>query len=451
MSEHTNEHANEHTNEHEEPSARATWWMSLVRWALLIAVTAVATAAVLRFWGPAPGSASSRAQGYYCPMHPEVTSERPGECPICHMQLERIPVDGTPSHDSHAQHPPPHDASAAEVEGTVPITLTLDRVQLGGIGAEVLRPRAVSTSIRAPAVVVAPEDRVAQVRVRANGFVERVAVQQTGVPVSAGQVLAWVYSPQVLQAQQEWLTSARWNESATDPALTDHAREALALLGVAPQDLDAIARTRTALRAVPLRAPIGGVVMRREAVLGMYATPETLLYEIASLDRVWVTASVDARDLTRVRRGARASFQSGDGPARPATVTWIEPVASLETRTARVRVELANPGGALRPGDVGALEIATDARAGETEALHVPRDAVIDTGARQYVFVDRGEGRYEPRVVRLGALDADGFVVRDGLRAGEHVVTRGTFLVDAESRLRATLAPAQRGDGGAPR
>lgn len=443
----------EHTDEHEEPSARATWWMSLVRWALLIAVTAVATAAVLRFWGPAPGTSAARAQGYYCPMHPEVTSDRPGECPICHMQLERIPADGVGAHahDTHAQHPPPHDASMTEPAGTVPVTLTLDRVQLGGIGAEVLRPRAVSTSIRAPAVVVAPEDRVAQVRVRANGFVERVAVQQTGVQVSAGQPLAWVYSPQVLQAQQEWLTSARWGESVTGAALTDHAREALALLGVAPQDLDAIARTRTPLRAIPLRAPIGGVVMRREAVLGMYATPETLLYEIASLDRVWVTASVDARDLIRVRRGAPASFRAADAPARSATVTWIEPVASLETRTARVRVELQNPGGLLRPGAVGELEITTAAPAGEAEALHVPRDAVIDTGARQYVFIDRGEGRYEPRIVSLGPLDAEGYPVRDGLRAGERVVTRGTFLVDAESRLRATLAPAAPTDAGTPR
>lgn len=441
----------EHTEEHEEPSARATWWMSLVRWALLIAVTAVATAAVLRFWGPAPGASSARAQGYYCPMHPEVTSDRPGECPICHMQLERIPADGVGAHDTHAQHPPPHDASMTEPAGMVPVTLTLDRVQLGGIGAEVLRPRAVSTSIRAPAVVVAPEDRVAQVRVRANGFVERVAVQQTGVQVSAGQPLAWVYSPQVLQAQQEWLASARWGDEVTGAALTDHAREALALLGVAPQDLDAIARTRTPLRAIPLRAPIAGVVMRREAVLGMYATPETLLYEIAALDRVWVTASVDARDLIRVRRGAPASFRAADAPARAATVTWIEPVASLETRTARVRVELQNPGGLLRPGAVGELEITTTAPAGEAEALHVPRDAVIDTGARQYVFVDRGEGRYEPRIVSLGPLDAEGYPVRDGLRAGEHVVTRGTFLVDAESRLRATLAPAAPTDAGAPR
>lgn len=440
-----------HTDEHEEPSARATWWMSLVRWALLIAVTAVATAAVLRFWGPAPGASATRAQGYYCPMHPEVTSDRPGECPICHMQLERIPADGAHAHDTHAQHPPPHDASTTEPAGTVPVTLTLDRVQLGGIGAEVLRPRAVSTVIRAPAVVVAPEDRVAQVRVRANGFVERVAVQQTGVQVSAGQPLAWVYSPQVLQAQQEWLASARWGDEVTDHALTDHAREALALLGVAPQDLAAIARTRTPLRAIPLRAPIAGVVMRREAVLGMYATPETLLYEIAALDRVWVTASVDARDLIRVRRGAAASFRASDVPARAATVTWIEPVASLETRTARVRVELQNPGGLLRPGAVGELEITTEARAGEGEALHVPRDAVIDTGARQYVFVDRGEGRYEPRVVSLGPLDAEGYPVRDGLRAGEFVVTRGTFLVDAESRLRATLAPAAPSDAGAAR
>ncbi len=418
----------------EHPSARSLWIMGLVRWALVVAATSLATATWLHFWTPvAPHT--SRA-GYFCPMHPEVHADAPGECPICHMQLERV---GAQSPVTTPDSGPPPDGSAPAA-----LMLTLDRVQLGGIASEALRPRASAAVLRAPAVVVAAEDRVAQVRVRANSFVERVAVQQTGVAVGAGEVLAWVFSPQVLQAQQEWIAAMGWTGAMTDERLASRAREGLLLLGVDPRELAVIERTRVPLRAVPLRSPMRGVVMRREAVLGMYATPETLLYEVAALDRVWATASVDVRDLPRVRRGTPATLRL-EGATREASVTWVEPVASLETRTARVRVELANADGALRPGAVGTLELrATQPEGGDS--LRVPRDAVIDTGAAQYVFVDRGGGVFEPRVVRLGDLDPDGYAVREGLRAGEAVVTRGAFLLDAESRLRATLSRA----GGAP-
>jgi membrane fusion protein, copper/silver efflux system len=418
----------------ELPAPRALWIMGLVRWALVVAATSLATATWLHFWTPV-ASHTSRA-GYFCPMHPEVHADAPGECPICHMQLERV---GAQAPATTPDSGPPPDGSAP-----ASLMLTLDRVQLGGIASEALRPRASAAVLRAPAVVVAAEDRVAQVRVRANSFVERVAVQQTGVAVGAGEVLAWVFSPQVLQAQQEWIAAMGWTGAMTDERLASRAREGLLLLGVDPRELAVIERTRVPLRAVPLRSPMRGVVMRREAVLGMYATPETLLYEVAALDRVWATASVDVRDLPRVRRGTPATLRL-EGATREASVTWVEPVASLETRTARVRVELANPDGALRPGAVGTLELrATQPEGGDS--LRVPRDAVIDTGAAQYVFVDRGGGVFEPRAVRLGDLDPDGYAVREGLRAGEAVVTRGAFLLDAESRLRATLSRA----GGAP-
>lgn len=416
------------------PTARAMWIMGLVRWALVIATTSLATATMLRFW--APPAQHAHAQGYFCPMHPEVRSEAPGECPICHMQLERVGA---------ASQAPPQDAGPTPEAGSpAALMLTLDRVQLGGIASEVLRARPSAAVLRAPAVVVAAEDRVAQVRVRANGFVERVAVQQTGVTIEAGEALAWVFSPQVLQAQQEWIAAMGWTGAMADERLAQRAREALSLFGVDARELAQIERARLPLRAVPLRAPMRGVVMRREAVLGMYATPETLLYEVAALDRVWATASVDVRDLPRVRRGTPATLRI-DGTARAAPVTWVEPVASLETRTARVRVELANRDGSLRPGSVGTLELQASATQ-TTDGLRVPRDAVIDTGSTQYVFVDRGGGVFEPRAVRLGDLDPDGYAVREGLRSGEAVVTRGAFLLDAESRLRATLSHA----GGAP-
>ena len=200
------------------------------------------------------------------------------------------------------------------------------------------------------------------------------------------------------------------------------------------------------MRAVPLRAPAAGYVTRFAGVLGAYATPEMTLYEIADLSRVWVVASLYERDLPRVRVGMVARF-STPGAAEDATtarVALIEPDVSAATRTTRVRLEASNPRTALRPGQYGEVTFELPA----SMALVVPRDAVIDTGGQQYVFVDRG-GRFEPRPVRVGELVGEQFAVTGGLSEGERVVVRGNFMIDSESRLQASLSAAPVDAGGA--
>jgi Cu(I)/Ag(I) efflux system membrane fusion protein len=189
---------------------------------------------------------------------------------------------------------------------------------------------------------------------------------------------------------------------------------------------------------VPIRAPIGGYVTRYAAVLGQYATPEMTLYELSDLSRVWIVASLYERDLARVRRGMAAQFAAAGESAPPieARVEIIEPSVGAETRTARVRLSVANPSMRLRPGQYGDVTFALPG----TASLVVPRDAVADTGAAQYVFVDSGGGRFEPRRVRTGVLAGEDLEVIDGLREGERVVARGSFMVDSESRLQAALA-----------
>lgn len=443
--------------------------MALVRWALLVAVTAVASVTLYRYWGPLPerGGAVTTAR-YYCPMHPQVTSAAPGECPICHMALEPIPAERTQSH-AHTMTPPesPRDAEVAPdgaLEGVVPVMLTLDRQQLVGVVSEVVRRGDARSELRVPAVIEAPETSLAQVRVRAPGFIERIAVRETGVEVTQGQVLAWVYSPQVYQTQQELLTASRWASPGADAragsvaTMASAARQSLELLGVAPTDIETILRTGNALRAVPLRAPVAGWVLRREAVLGLYATPETELYRIADLSRVWIIASVHERDLARVSLGLSGRFvatAAGIETPRVARVTLVEPSVSVETRTARVRLELPNPSLALRPGQFGDVIFDAILDAGAADrGWTIPRDAVIDTGRQQYVFVERGNGLFEPRAVRVGSLVGERWEVLEGLVEGERVVTRGAFMVDSESRLRAALAsmPAAGAsrDGGGP-
>jgi membrane fusion protein, copper/silver efflux system len=449
-------------------TSRGAKVMAAVRWALLLAVTALAAYSVWRYWGPGRAPhADHRENRYYCAMHPQIVSPDPGECPICHMRLELIPEERR--HATPAASPTPPDADAGVVPdvpatpadasttpaGLAPVMLSLERQQLIGVTTVAVVRRELGQRLRVPGVVEVPESRVAQVHVRAPGFIERVSVRESGVRVSRGQPLAWVYSPQVDQAQQELLTARRWVGHAPDGGLAPGpadvvaaARRNLLLLGVAEVDVDAIARRGEAMRAVPLRAPMDGYVTRYAAVLGQYATPEATLYELSDLSRVWVVASLFERDLARVRRGTPALFTEAgaDAPALAATVELVEPSVGVETRTARVRLAIANPGLRLRPGQYGDVTFALPG----VSALVVPRDAVVDTGEARYAFVALGDGRFEPRVVRAGALVGEDLEVLSGLREGERVVARGGFMLDAESRLQAALSASPAGaDAGA--
>ena len=431
--------------------------MAVVRWAILVAVTAVAAFSVWRYWGP--GSASlpaHREDRFYCPMHPQIRSPDPGHCPICHMTLEPIPEDRrqpaapVSSADAGADGGAVADASDGGVSlspppGLVPVTLSLDRQQLIGMSTATVARRALGAQLRVPGVVEAPENAVAQVHVRTAGFLERVAVRQGGVRVARSQTLAWIYAPEIYQAQQEMLTARRW-AGASDGGMPEAghddvfagARRRLQFLGVADGDIDEVLRRGVALRAVPIRAPIDGYVTRYAAVLGQYATPEMTLYELSDLSRVWVVASLYERDLARVRRGMSAQFAAaGEGGAPiAARVELVEPSVGAETRTARVRLSVPNPSMRLRPGQYGDVSFSLPGAA----SLVVPRDAVADTGAAQYVFVDAGGGRFEPRRVRTGVLSGEDLEVTEGLREGERVVARGSFMVDSESRLQSALA-----------
>lgn len=439
--------------------------VGFIRWMLIIAVTAVATSTMLHFWGHAPGASASPQGGrYWCPMHHQVRSEGPGTCPICHMAL--VPIDDAPEvqggHDAH-DHPPPDGGSPGALEGVVPVTLTLDRVQRGGVSSVAATAGSGDEGLTVPAVVEAPERAVAQVHLRAPGFIEAASVRETGVRVSAGQVLARVYQPSVLVVQQELLAALRFEPGGgpvsphglggiSEPAqLVATARSNLLLLGMSSGDIDAVLRTRTAMRAVPVRAPIAGYITRHAAVPGAYITPEATLYEVTDLSRVWVIASVPTEHVASIRRGAMARFAADDGAGEElsARVTLIDPNVSLATRSARVRLELPNPRMALRPGQWGRARFSASADAGVSPGVEVPRDAVIDTGDAQYVFVDQGGGRFDPRRVTVGPARGERLAILEGLRVGERVVARGAFMIDSESRLRASLTEAPV-DGGAP-
>ncbi len=428
------------------PGLRA---MAVVRWLLLAAVglTAVTTwwLYVLR---PAPTVVGEAR--FYCPMHPQIRSAQPGSCPICGMRLEPIPEH------SHAEPHPQAGAPRAFAPGDHPpgvkdVMLTTERRQSVGVAVTPVTRRTVSETLRLPASVEVPQGAASEVRVRVPAYVEKVEAVATGARVREGAPLAWIFAPEILKAQEEATMAARWaaeragHPPAPGEPTVETARRRLELLGVAKEDIDDLLTTSQPRRLLPLRAPRSGVVTERAVNSGAYADPSQLLFVVSDLSRLWVTATAVPQEAAGLARGTRGRLLIAGSRPRDVEVLLVEPGLETTTRLARVRLALEDVAG-VRPGDIGTVELALPA----AERLLVPRDAVIDVGELKYVFVERAEGAFEPRVVAAGPLFGEERVVLEGLDAGERVVARGAFVLDSESRLQAALAPTISDGGAAP-
>ena len=291
-------------------------------------------------------------------------------------------------------------------------------------------------TVRAVATVVPDESRISHVHTRVAGWIEHLEVSTTGETVRAGQPLAHIFSQELLSSQTEYL-AARRNAAASGiaTAVIASGRTRLTVLGMTPAEIDTIEQSGQPKRLVTVVAPRSGVVVNRGVTAGTSVDPSTTLLTVADLSRVWVLAEVPEASIPGLRVGTSAEldFPASGRPAFPARVDFVYPTLTERTRTLRVRLSVANPNGTLRPGLYGSASFASAIQ----NVITVPRDAVVDTGLQQHVFVVVGD-RFEPRPVTLGAQLADRVEIRDGLREGEQIVAAGVFLLDSESRLRAT-------------
>ena len=351
----------------------------------------------------------------------------------------------TPPPAAAHEAPPPQVGSAAAHPRAA---VELERGQAESIGAQivVVREETIRRSFRAVATVVPDEARLSHVHTRVAGWVEQLFVPTTGEHVQEGRPLAAIFSQELLSSQAEYLTARRAAADGRPSVVLAGARARLSVLGMTDAEVRAIEESGEPRRLVTIAAPRSGVVLHRGISPGTAVDPSTEIVTVADLSRVWAIAEVPEEQIASVGTGAIAELEIPASGRRPfeARVEFIYPTLSERTRTLRVRFGVENPDLSLRPGMYGAAVFQSAPRT----AVTVARDAVVDTGTAQHVFVVEGEKRFVPRPIKLGARLSDRVEVLEGLAAGERVVASGVFLLDSESRLRASGGGAGHGHGG---
>jgi Cu(I)/Ag(I) efflux system membrane fusion protein len=349
--------------------------------------------------------------------------------------------------------PAPSAQAGSEIEfdtvaGRAVVSLSPERLRVLGVRSEPVRAVSLQREIRTVGRVTADERRLHHVHIKYEAYIEHLHVDYTGKFVRKGQALASLYSPELVATQQEYLLASRARKqlsSSSIPSVArggvdmlEAARRRLLLWDIRPADIERLERTGEVQRTLDLYSPVSGYVTAKMAQHGMRVTPADTLFDIADLSHLWVMADVYEADLPAVAIGMPAELSLSYLPGRTwrGSVTYIAPSVEEKTRTIKVRVEVNNADGALKPEMFADVVLKTALGRG----LVAPEGALLKTGERTIVFVDRGDGLLEPREVQAGAKVAEGIQVLRGLAEGEQVVTAANFLLDSESSLKAALA-----------
>jgi Cu(I)/Ag(I) efflux system membrane fusion protein/cobalt-zinc-cadmium efflux system membrane fusion protein len=342
----------------------------------------------------------------------------------------------------------PESASMAPHEASlVPIQLSPERMQSIGVRMGRVERKMVGDEIRATGNVAVDETKLAYVQVRYSGYIQKVFADATYQYLRKGQPLFTIYSPDLTATEREYLV-AKQNQQrvagSTVPgvaesaaSLLDAAAERLKQWGVPPREIARLESTGQVQQELQVDSPVSGYITERNALPNLTVQPETRLYSVADLSTVWIFAEVFQNDLGRIKVGDRATLTVDTYPGRnfEGRVNFIYPQVDMTTRTARVRLIFPNPGLKLTPGMF--VNTVLQVRAGTQ--LVIPASGVLQSGTRQVVFVNHGDGYLEPRDVELGARAGEDFVVLKGLKEGEEIVTSANFLIDSESQLQAAL------------
>ncbi|MBI4889610.1 MAG: efflux RND transporter periplasmic adaptor subunit [Acidobacteria bacterium] len=437
----------------------------------LIAILLVLAAGFLggygygRWYGPSPQKAAVKKQtGFHCPMHPHIKSDHPGDCPICGMKLvpDEAPSAAQPVGRVLYYHDPKQPAYRSDKPGINPETgndlvpvyeqpsaglvmIPTDKQQWIGLKTGTAEVTSLTETVRVSGRVAVDESRVIRVQTRFEGWIDKVQVDYTGRLVKQGEPMLTLYSPELTASQQEYLLALKAQESlhhsmvpgvaAHNTSLADAARARLSHhWGLSDETIAQLEKTGKPQRTTTVLAPATGFVLTREAYAGQMAKPEMALYTMADLSKVWIVADVAESDAASVAPGQFAYVEPSYAAGRKfrARVTQILPQIDPMTRTLKVRLEADNPNFTLRPD----LFVNVEFPVAHAARLTVPEDAVVDAGTSQVVYIDLGQGRFEPRRVEAGERFDGRIEILSGLQPGERIVISGAFLIDSESRMR---------------
>ena len=396
-------------------------------------------------WYARPGTAPGERKPVYWvdPMHPWYKSDKPGTAPDCGMKLVPVFAGEEARYERRANKLP---------EGTVQITP--EKQKLIGVELATAQYENSTGSVRAVARVALNETKVAKVQSKLEGWIDQVFVDSTGKAVQQGEPLLTIYSPEALATQQDYLLAIRAQRDMHDNPVHEMlgstenmvaaAKKRMELWDISDRQIAQIGSTGQPIKSLTLSAPISGFVMERNAFAKQRVMGDTVLYTLADLSTVWVMADVFEYEAAAIRVNQRATLTLAYLPGRTfrGRVSYILPQVDATTRTLKVRIEFENPGFVLKPEMYGEVEFQT----GGARKLVVPRTAVLNSGDRQVVFVDGGNGNFEPRNVKLGTQMEGRTEILSGLKAGENVVVSGNFLMDSESQLKTAAPPPGAGN-----
>ncbi|SDA15294.1 membrane fusion protein, Cu(I)/Ag(I) efflux system [Nitrosospira sp. Nsp18] len=410
---------------------------------LIVVIALIAAALAGGYWWGSGKSATSTVE----PQKSEASTHKPKilyyRNPMGHPDTSPVPKK-----DSMGMDYLPVYEGEESPSGNSAVKISTEKIQKLGVRTEIVALRELTRTVRAVATVQADERRLYTVAPKFEGWIQRLYVNTTGQAVKKGEALMDVYSPELITAQHEYLIARKGMQSVEGSGpevragmrrLSENALQRLRNWDISDSDLQTLQEEGRIKRFITLRSPASGTVIEKSAIQGNRFTPGEVLYQITDLSKVWMLADVFEQDLGLVQRGQGVTITLDAYPDKVfnGKVTFIYPTVTPETRTAKIRIELPNAQGLLKPAMYGRVEFASSRS--KNKVLAVPDSAVLDSGIRRLVLVDLGEGRFEPRALKLG-IRADGYAeVLGGLKAGETVVVSANFLIDAESNLKAAL------------
>jgi multidrug efflux pump subunit AcrA (membrane-fusion protein) len=388
-----------------------------------------------------PGAPAEPSKGerkilyWFDPMHPKYKSDKPGVAPDCGMTLVPKYAD--------------EQRLTNMTAGTVMISA--DKQTLAGVRTALVERKALIRDIHTTAQIVADETRIAHVHVKVAGYLDQVFVDFVGQLIQKGQPLFTLYSPDLVSAQEEYLIAKRGETTLGSAPFTEvadgaksllrSARERLRLWDISDEQIKQLDETGKVTKDLTFYAPSSGFITDRKAFPQTSITPDTELYTLSDLSTVWANADIYESEIPYVQLGQKMQLTLSYSPGKTytGTISYIYPTVDPQTRTVKVRMQVPNPGFALKPQMFADAQLRVDYG---TKVL-VPREAILDSGTEQVIYILHDGGVFEPRKVTLGPAFEKKVAVLTGLKAGETIVTSGNFLVDSESRLKGSMGGAR--------